>query len=144
MNIVLEDGTPYSEPGLLQFSEVTVDQNTGSVTLRVQVPNPRGDLMPGMYARAVVEQGVIEQALLVPQQAVTRDASGKPSVSLVDADGMLQRRVITTTRAIGDQWLVGSGLAAGDRIAVEGQQKATPGKPVQAVPAEKATKVAQR
>lgn len=146
VKLVLEDGTAYSEQGLLQFSEATVDPNTGSVTLRVQVPNPRGDLLPGMYVRASLEQGVLEQALLVPQQAVARDAAGQASVAVVGADGKLQRRTVNATRAVGDQWLIGAGLAAGDRIAVEGQQKVAPGTAVQAVPAEgKApTKVAQR
>jgi membrane fusion protein, multidrug efflux system len=147
VKLVLEDGTAYPEPGLLQFSEATVDPNTGSVTLRVQVPNPRGDLLPGMYARAVLEQGVVEQALLVPQQAVARDAAGKASVAVVSADGKLQRRAVSATRAIGDQWLIGGGLAAGDRIAVEGQQKVAPGAAVQAVPVDAAkpsTQVAQR
>lgn len=147
VKLVLEDGTPYAEAGVLQFSEATVDPNTGSVTMRVQAPNPRGDLLPGMYVCAVLEQGVLEQALLVPQQSVTRDAAGQASVAVVDVDGKLQPRVVTTTRALGDQWLIGAGLAAGDRVAVEGQQKVAPGSTVQAVPvdtAKAATKVAQR
>jgi len=146
VKLVLEDGTAYAEPGLLQFSEATVDPGTGSVTMRVQVPNPRGDLLPGMYVRAVLEQGVLEQALLVPQQAVARDTTGQASVAVIGADGKLERRAVNATRAIGDQWLIGGGLAAGDRIAVEGQQKVAPGTTVQAVPAENttSTKVAQR
>jgi membrane fusion protein (multidrug efflux system) len=147
VKLVLEDGSTYAEPGVLKFSEVNVDPNTGSVTLRVQVPNPRGELLPGMYVRAVVEQGVLENALLVPQQALARDAAGQASVAVVGADGKLQRRSVTATRPIGDQWLVSSGLAAGDRVAVEGQQKVTPGTAVQAMPldAGKApSKIAQR
>ena len=131
VRLVLEDGSVYPQAGKLQFSEVTVDQNTSAVTLRAEFPNPRGDLLPGMYAKAVIEEGVIDQAVLVPQPAVSRDSTGKPVAFVVDADGKLAQRALTTERAIGDQWLVGSGLKAGDRLVVEGQQKARPGQPVE-------------
>lgn len=144
VKLLLEDGTSYDEAGTLEFAETSVDTNTGSVTLRVRVSNPRGDLLPGMYARAVVEQGVVEDALLVPQRAVSRDAAGQAQVSLVDGDGKLVRRSVTAERAVGDQWLVTAGLKPGDRVAVEGQQKVAPGVSVRAVPAAATNSVAQR
>jgi len=144
VKLLLEDGTSYDEAGTLEFAETSVDANTGSVTLRVRVPNPRGDLLPGMYARAVVEQGVVEDALLVPQRAVSRDAAGQAQVSLVDGDGKLVRRSVTAERAVGDRWLVTAGLKPGDRVAVEGQQKVAPGVSVRAVPAAATDSVAQR
>lgn len=134
VRLVLEDGTVYAQPGKLQFSDVTVDQSTGAVTLRAEFPNPRSDLLPGMYARAVLEEGVMEQALLVPQRAVSRDTTGKPIVFVVDAEGKLQQRSVVADRAVGDQWLVAEGLKAGDVVAVEGQQKARPGQAVTAEP----------
>lgn len=134
VRLVLEDGSVYAQPGKLQFSDVTVDQTTGAVTLRAEFPNPRAELLPGMYARAVLEEGVLEQALLVPQPAVGRDTTGKPYAFVVDAEGKLQQRTVTTDRAVGDQWLVSEGLKPGDVVVVEGQQKARPGQPVQAQP----------
>ncbi|WP_343637653.1 efflux RND transporter periplasmic adaptor subunit [Roseateles sp.] len=142
VRLVLEDGSVYPQTGRLQFSEVSVDQNTSAVTLRAEFPNPRGDLLPGMYAKAVIEEGVLEQAVLVPQPAVSRDSTGKPVAFVVDGDGKLAQRALTTDRAIGDQWLVGSGLKAGDRVVVEGQQKARPGQPVQVVQAQAPTAAA--
>lgn len=134
VKLLLEDGSTYPLTGKLQFSDVTVDQGTGAITLRAVFPNPNADLLPGMYVRAVVEEGVSDQALLVPQPAVSRDATGKPVAFVVGADGKLESRALTTERAIGDQWLVTTGLKAGDRLVVEGQQKARPGQPVNAVP----------
>ncbi len=134
VKLVLEDGSTYPLAGKLQFSDVTVDQGTGAITLRAVFPNPKADLLPGMYVRAVVEEGVSDQALLVPQPAVSRDSAGKPIAYVVAADGKLESRVITTGRAIGDKWLVTSGLKAGERLVVEGQQRARPGQPVNAVP----------
>lgn len=134
VRLVLEDGSVYAQPGKLQFSDVTVDQSTGAVTLRAEFPNPRADLLPGMYARAVLEEGVLEQALLVPQPAVGRDTTGKPYAFVVGGDGKLQQRSLTTERAVGDQWLVSEGLKPGDVVVVEGQQKARPGQAVQAQP----------
>jgi membrane fusion protein (multidrug efflux system) len=134
VKLLLEDGSTYPLAGELQFSDVTVDQGTGAITLRAVFPNPHADLLPGMYVRAVVEEGVSDQALLVPQPAVSRDAAGKPVAYVVGHDGKLESRALTTGRAIGDQWLVTSGLKAGDRLVVEGQQKARPGQVVNAVP----------
>ncbi|WP_180127595.1 efflux RND transporter periplasmic adaptor subunit [Rhodoferax sp. BLA1] len=147
VRLVLEDGSVYAQPGKLQFSDVTVDKSTGAVTLRAEFPNPRADLLPGMYARAVLEEGVLEQALLVPQLAVARDTTGKPYAFVVDSDGKLQQRTLTTNRAVGDQWLVSEGLQPGDVVVVEGQQKARPGQAVQAqpyVPAAQKTVAAQK
>lgn len=134
VRLLLEDGSTHDQRGTLEFAETSVDASTGTVTLRVRVPNPRGELLPGMYARAVVEQGVVDDALLVPQQAVTRDATGQALVAVVGADGKLQHQPVVAERALGDQWLLTAGVKAGDRIAVEGQQKAMPGAAVQAVP----------
>jgi membrane fusion protein (multidrug efflux system) len=132
--LVFEDGTPYPLEGQLQFSDVTVDSNTGAVTLRAIFPNPKGELLPGLYVRAIVEEGTVQQALLVPQQAVTRDNSGKPHAYVVGADRKLQQRELQTERAIGDQWLVTSGVQAGDVLVVSGQQKAQSGAVVEATP----------
>jgi membrane fusion protein (multidrug efflux system) len=134
VKIVLEDGTPYPLDGSLAFRDVTVEPTTGSVILRVVVPNPNGILLPGMFVRAVIDEGINEHALLVPQQAVSRDPKGNPMALVVDAGGKVQQRVLTTDRAIGEKWLVSSGLAAGDRVIVEGMQKARPGSTVKAVP----------
>ena len=134
VQLVFEDGTVYRSEGKLQFSDVTVDPNTGAVTLRAIFPNPKGELLPGLYVRAVIEEGTIEQALLIPQQAVTRDARGMPQAYIVDNSNKLQLRELHTERAIGDQWLVTQGLQAGDTLVVSGQQKAQPGVLVEAMP----------
>ncbi|MDP9928162.1 efflux RND transporter periplasmic adaptor subunit [Variovorax paradoxus] len=127
VQLMLEDGSTYPLEGKLEFSDVTVDQNTGAITLRAVFPNPNADLLPGMYVRAVLQEGVKEQALMVPQQAVSRDGAGKPVAYVVDAQHKLQRRALETERAIGDQWLVRSGLQAGDKLVVDGQQRAAQG-----------------
>ncbi|MGJ7556812.1 efflux RND transporter periplasmic adaptor subunit [Variovorax sp. RB3P1] len=134
VRLLLEDGSTYPLEGKLEFSDVTVDQNTGAITLRAVFPNPNADLLPGMYVRAVLQEGVKEQALLVPQQAVSRDGAGKPTAYVVDAGHKLQQRALETDRAIGDQWLVRSGLQAGDQLVVDGQQSAAPGVQVKTVP----------
>ncbi len=129
------DGQAYPEPGKLQFSEVTVDPTTGSVRLRAVFPNPRQELMPGLFVRALVAQAVKDDALLVPQQAVTRRPDGSAAVWVVGADDKVTARTITAPRAIDDQWLVTAGLEAGERVVVEGLQKIKPGiqvRPVQA------------
>ncbi|MBN1394659.1 MAG: efflux RND transporter periplasmic adaptor subunit [Pirellulales bacterium] len=138
VKIVLEDSTVYSQEGSLKFRDVTVDPTTGSVILRVVVPNPDMILLPHMFIRAVIDEGVNDKAILIPQQAVFRDHKGNPLVLVVDAEGKVQYRGLTTDRAIGDKWLVSSGLAPGDRVIVEGIQKAQmrarQGFPVKAVP----------
>ncbi|MGA2496537.1 MAG: efflux RND transporter periplasmic adaptor subunit [Tepidisphaeraceae bacterium] len=134
VKLVLEDGTEYPLRGTLEFSDVTVDPTTGSVILRIVAPNPKGVLLPHMFVRAVLAEGVDEQAILAPQQAVSRDAKGNPMVFVVDSEGKAQFRRIVTDRAIGDQWLVSSGLARGDRVIVEGLQRVRPGAVVKVVP----------
>jgi membrane fusion protein (multidrug efflux system) len=133
VKLVLEDGTPYPLTGVLKFSEVTVDQSSGSVTLRTLFPNPKLLLLPGMFVRATLEQGVKERAILVPQQGVTRDQSGNPLVLLVGAEDKVEPRKIAVDRAIGDKWLVTDGLKPGDRLIIEGVQKARPGTQVKVV-----------
>ena len=136
VQLIMEDGTAYPLTGTLQFRDVTVDPTTGSVILRVIFPNPNGVLLPGMFVRAVVQEGVNKQAILIPQQAVSRDPKGNPLALIVDAESNVQLRMLTLDRAIGDQWLVSSGLAPGERVIMEGMQKVKPGAPVKAVPFE--------
>jgi len=138
VRLLLEDGTTYPQEGTLEFQDVTVDPTTGSVILRAVFPNPQGVLLPGMFERAVVKEGVNRRAILIPQQAVSRDPKGNPTVLIVDAEGKVQPRMIEIDRAIGDKWLVTSGLASGDRVIVEGQQRTRPGASVKVVPFEAA------
>ncbi|MBW6530151.1 efflux RND transporter periplasmic adaptor subunit [Sphingomonas sp. RRHST34] len=130
----LEDGSVYPIEGKLQFADVSVDPNTGTQTIRALFPNPRGLLLPGMYVRAELVEGTQANALLVPQRAVTRDEKGNPSVLVVGPDGKLQPRALTAPRTIGENWLVTSGLKAGDKVVVEGAMMLRPGMPVKAVP----------
>jgi membrane fusion protein (multidrug efflux system) len=127
VRLILEDGAKYPLEGTLQFRDVTVDPSTGSVNLRAVFPNPKGILLPGMFVRATVEDGVNPKALLIPQQAVSRDQKGNPQTLIVDAEGKVQQRILTLDRAIGDAWLVSSGLTVGERVIVEGMQKVRPG-----------------
>jgi membrane fusion protein (multidrug efflux system) len=136
VRLLLEDDNRYPWEGELQFRDVTVDPTTGSVILRVVFPNPKGVLLPGMFVRAIVEEGVNPKAILVPQQAISRDPKGNPAALIVDAEGKVGQRMLTLDRAIGDAWLVSSGLASGDRVIVEGMQKVRPGAPVKVVPFE--------
>ncbi|MDN3565429.1 efflux RND transporter periplasmic adaptor subunit [Paeniroseomonas aquatica] len=132
VHLTLEDGSDYAQAGRLQFSEVIVDPGTGSVTLRAVFPNPDGVLMPGMFVRAKLEEGTAEGVILVPQQAVARNAKGEATAMVVDAEGKVQPRIIRADRAIGNRWLVSEGLQANDRVIVEGLQRARPGAQVQA------------
>ncbi|MFP3866592.1 MAG: efflux RND transporter periplasmic adaptor subunit [Desulfobacteraceae bacterium] len=134
VRIILEDGTPYPLEGVLQFRDITVDSTTGSFTLRIVVPNPDHLLLPGMFVRAVVQEGIADQAILVPQQGVSRTPKGEPIALLVDEAGIVQQRMLTLNRAIGDQWLVSSGLKAGERLIVEGMMNVEPGATVKVVP----------
>jgi membrane fusion protein (multidrug efflux system) len=131
VQLVLEDGSVYGVEGKLAFSEVTVDEGTGSVTLRAVFPNPRGELLPGMYVRARLAQGVQDNAIRVPHAAVSRDPKGNATVMLVNAESKVEPRVVKTAQSLGDQWVVTEGLAAGDRVIVEGLQRVRPGAPVQ-------------
>ena len=134
VKLLLEDGTPYPLEGTVKFSEVTVDPSTGSFILRTVFPNPKRTLLPGMYVRAILQEGVADHAILVPQQGVSRDPKGNPVALIVDSADKVEKRRISLERTIGDQWLVSSGLAPGDRVIVEGMQKARPGAKVKAVP----------
>lgn len=140
VQLILEDGTAYPLAGTLQFRDVTVDPTTGSVILRAIFPNPNGVLLPGMFVRAVLQEGVYKKAILIPQQAVSRDPKGNPLTLIVDAKGTVQQRPLVLDRAIGDAWLVSSGLAQGERVIVEGMLKVKPGIPVKAVPFESGEK----
>jgi membrane fusion protein (multidrug efflux system) len=133
VRLILEDGTTYPQEGTLQFRDVTVDSTTGSVTLRVIVPNPKGHLLPGMFLRAVVQEGINNEAILISQQAVSRDPRGNPVALIVDGEGKVVQRMLTLDRAIGDRWLVTSGLAPGERVIIEGSQKVRPGAAVKVV-----------
>ena len=134
VKLILEDGAVYPHEGTLQFRDVSVDPTTGSVVLRMIFPNPERVLLPKMFVRAVIKEGVKEDAILVPQQAVFRNRKGEPFTLIVDAEGKVAQRKLTLDRAIGDRWLVVSGVSAGDRVIVEGLQFVRPGMPVKATP----------
>lgn len=131
VSLVMEDGTVYGQTGKLLFSDVTVDPTTNQVTLRALMPNPQMRLLPGMYVRARVEQGVDESTITVPQQAVQRDAAGRSSVYVVGAENKVEVRPVTTGSALGDRWVITGGLQTGDVVIVEGFQKIRPGAPVE-------------
>jgi membrane fusion protein (multidrug efflux system) len=132
VKLKLGDGSMYPLDGTLEFAEVAVDEATGTVTLRAQFPNPDDTLLPGMYVRAVLEQGIQQQAILAPQQGITHDAKGNATAMVVSDKGTVEVRTLVADRAIGDKWLVTSGLAAGDKLIVEGLNKIGPGMPVHA------------
>ncbi|MGP8198036.1 MAG: efflux RND transporter periplasmic adaptor subunit [Limisphaerales bacterium] len=134
VNLILEDGTKYPLEGTLQFRDVSVDPTTASVILRMVFPNPDGILLPGMFVRVVVKEGVNDQGILIPQQAVSRDPKGNPLALIVNTSGKVEQRMLGLDRAIGDQWLVISGLAPGDRVIAEGMQKVQLGVSVKEVP----------
>jgi membrane fusion protein (multidrug efflux system) len=134
VQLILEDGTQYPAEGILQFRDVSVDPSSASVILRMVFPNPSGVLLPGMFVRAVVKEGVNSQAILIPQQAVSRDPKGNPVALIVDSAGKVAPRMLSLDRAIGDQWLVPTGLSPGDRVIVEGMQRVRPGAAVKEVP----------
>ena len=127
VQLVLEDGTKYPTPGTLQFSEVTVDPSTGTVLLRAIFPNPDHFLLPGLYVRAELQEGVNDQALLVPQSAVSHNTHGDPTVLIVGADNKAALKIIQTSRTLGADWVVNSGIAPGDKIIVDNLQKIRPG-----------------
>lgn len=133
VKILLEDRSAYPHDGRLEFADVTVDPTTGSYALRVRVPNPDTLLLPGMYVRAVVDMGQRPDGVLAPQQGISRDPKGNATAMVVGADGTVEARTVTTSRTVGDQWLVESGLEAGDRMIVEGLQKVQPGGKANAV-----------
>ena len=136
VRLQLGDGRNYPIEGRLQFTDITVDQNTGSVTLRAIFPNPQGVLLPGMYVRAQVTEGVDPNGVLAPQQAVTRDEMGRATAMVVDAHGLAQARLLNVAGAIGNQWRVTSGLSPGDRLILTGGANAKPGQPVKVIAAQ--------
>jgi membrane fusion protein (multidrug efflux system) len=127
VTILLSDGTEYAFQGELAFSDVSVDPMTGSVDFRIVVPNPDRLLLPGMYVRAVVSNAVLQEGLLVPQQGIMRNPQGEAFAMVVNGENTVERRMVEVSRAIGNRWLVDDGLAAGDRVIVEGLQKVAPG-----------------
>ena len=132
VELVTNDGIKFPQSGTLEFSDVTVDQTTGSITLRAIFPNPDHTLLPGMFVRARLEEGTNPTALLVPQQGVTRTPRGDASALVVGADDKVETRQIVASQAIGDKWLVTDGLKPGDRVIVTGLQKVRPGAQVKA------------
>lgn len=133
VRLLLDDGSVYEHEGVLQFSEMSVNESTGTVTLRAIFPNPDRLLLPGMFVRTELEEGLRSNAILVPQQGITRDRSGKGTAMVVNAAGEVEARQVKTERAVGDKWLVTEGLAVGDQVIVEGVQKVKPGAVVKAV-----------
>lgn len=127
VTLLMQNGSSYPQPGTLEFSDVTVDETTGSITLRAIVPNPNHALLPGMFVRARLDEGTNPNALLVPQQAVTRTPTGQATVMVVGADNKVEARQVTTSQAIGDKWLVTDGVKAGERVISTGLQRAKPG-----------------
>jgi membrane fusion protein (multidrug efflux system) len=134
VSIVLDDGSIYSEPGRIEFSETEVDEATGAVTIRATVPNPDKLLLPGQFVRVIVNQGVLPDGILAPQQGVTRDSTGAAIALVVDGDNKVEGRRLVADRAIGDQWLVTSGLKPGDRLIVEGTDRVKLGQTVKTAP----------
>lgn len=134
VQLILQDGQAYPHEGTLKFRDVTVDPSTGSVLVRMVFPNPDGILLPGMFVNAVVTEGVNPTGILVAQQAISRNTKGEPLAMLVDKSGKVEQRRVTIDRAIGNQWLVSSGLAAGDSVILEGLQKVRPGAEVKTIP----------
>lgn len=132
VRLVLEDGSVYGAEGKLAFSEVAVDQTTGSVTLRAVFPNPQKELLPGMYVRARLAQGVDRDAILVPHAALNRNPRGEAQVMVVNGEGKVEARVVEAEQSAGDKWVVTAGLKAGERVIIEGLQRARPGAQVQA------------
>jgi membrane fusion protein (multidrug efflux system) len=142
VRLKLEDGTQYSLTGSMKFQEVSVDESTGSVTLRAEFPNPDGMLLPGMYVRAVLEAAINKSAILAPQQGVTRDPKGNATALVLTADNKVEQRTLVAERAIGDSWLISDGLEQGDRLIVEGTNKVRPGDMVKPVDVSKGGRTA--
>ena len=132
VSLILEDGSSYSEKGHLALTEVAVDESTGSVTLRAVFPNPQHQLLPGMFVRARVDEGIMNDAILAPQQGITRDAKGTATALVVNASNKVEQRQLETGDTYGDKWLVLNGLKAGDKLIVEGTHKVTAGQEVKA------------
>ncbi|WP_286235424.1 efflux RND transporter periplasmic adaptor subunit [Thalassotalea sediminis] len=143
VKLMLEDGTTYKHTGTLKFSEVTVNPSTGSVSLRAEFPNPEKLLLPGMYVRAKIIEGVKDGAILAPQRGISRNTKGEPTALVVSKENTVEPRVLTVDRTIGSQWLVTDGLVDGDQLIVEGLQKIRTGAPVKAEPADSSLNTAK-
>ncbi|EDR0944941.1 efflux RND transporter periplasmic adaptor subunit [Salmonella enterica subsp. arizonae] len=143
VELVMENGQVYPLKGTLQFSDVTVDESTGSITLRAVFPNPQHSLLPGMFVRARIDEGVQPNAILVPQQGVTRTPRGDAMVMVVNDKSQVEARNVVAAQAIGDKWLISEGLKPGDKVIVSGLQKARPGVKVKATTDAPTTKKAQ-
>lgn len=139
VSLKLEDGSQYPLQGQLQFAEVTVDASTGSVVLRAEFANPQQLLLPGMYVRATIDSAVKSAAVLAPQRGISRNAKGEATAMVVNKEGIAELRLVNASRTIADQWLIETGLNAGEQLIVEGLQKIRPGSPVKAVPFQSAT-----
>ena len=135
VTIALSDGSTWPSPGRLDFADIDVNELTGTVTLRVTVPNPRGDLLPGLFVRARLTQGVVENGILLPQAAVSRDSRGAPVVLVVGRGDVVESRTVATSTTFGANWLITGGLRPGERVVVEGQLTARPGAHVKVAPA---------
>ncbi|WP_152668439.1 solvent efflux RND transporter periplasmic adaptor subunit SrpA [Pseudomonas frederiksbergensis] len=142
VSLTLDDGSAYPIPGTLKFSEVSVDPTTGSVTLRAEFPNPNRKLLPGMFVHALLKEGVQQAAILVPQQAISRDTRGVPSVWVVKADNTVEAREVQTLRTVGNAWLISKGVSEGERIVTEGVQRVRSGIAVNAAEAKNVDLVA--
>ena len=134
VKLILGEEMEYPVEGTLQFADISVDPTTASVNLRSVFPNPNGIILPGMFVRAIFKEGVDEDAILIPQQAVSRDPKGNPLVLVVGAENKVEQKAVTLDRAIGNRWLVASGLQPGDKVIVEGAMKVRPGVPVKDIP----------
>lgn len=139
VELLMENGQPYPLKGTLQFSDVTVDESTGSITLRALFPNPQHMLLPGMFVRARIDEGTQPDAILVPQQGVTRTPRGDATVLVVNDKNQVESRTVVAPQAIGDRWLITEGLKNGDRVIISGLQKVRPGVTVVAIPDTAAT-----
>jgi membrane fusion protein (multidrug efflux system) len=144
VHVMLDDGSTYPEPGTVQFSEVTVDQSTGTVTLRASFPNPNNVLLPGMFVNASFDQAIDPSAFLIPQPAVQHDFDNSAYVMLVGADGKVVRRKVSADRTYGQDYVVTSGLNRGDKVILQGLNGLKSGAPVKAVPASSAQPVQPR
>jgi len=141
VHLFLEDGTEYPLEGQFKFRDVTVEPSTGSVILRIVFPNPDGVLLPGMFVRAQVKEGINDKAILVPQQAVFRDPKGNPFAYVLDEENRVQQRMLAIDRAVRNRWLISEGLKEGDRVVVEGLQRIRPGMTVKVAPDSPADKM---
>ena len=135
VQLILDDGRQYADAGALQFSDVSVNASTNSISLRALFPNPRGELLPGLFVRARLEEGSRSDAILVPQPAVSRNQKGEATALVVGAENKVELRVLKIDRAIGNQWLIADGLKPGDQVIVENLQRIRPGAPVKPIPA---------